>query len=53
MTSFINRYSLDVEDQEVLEELSGLRCIVAQLWLDIEPTQARPTTHPWVSSPAV
>ena len=41
MTSLINRYSLDAEDQEVLEELSGLRCIVAQLWLDIEPTQAQ------------
>ena len=41
MTSFLNRYSLDAEDQEVLEELSGLRCIVAQLWLDIEPTQAQ------------
>ena len=41
MTSLINRYSLDAEDQDVLEELSGLRCIVAQLWLDIEPTQAQ------------
>ena len=41
MTSFINRYNLDSGDQEVLEELSGLRCIVAQLWLDIEPAQAQ------------
>ena len=41
MTALINRYGLDSEDQEVLEELSGLRCIVAQLWLDIEPTQAQ------------
>lgn len=41
MTALINRYSLDSGDQEVLEELSGLRCIVAQLWLDIEPTQAQ------------
>lgn len=40
MTELINRYGLDQEDQEVLEELSGLRCIVAQLWLDIEPVQA-------------
>lgn len=41
MTALINRYSLNPEDQEVLEELSGLRCIVAQLWLDIEPAQAQ------------
>ena len=41
MTSLINRYSLESGDQEVLDELSGLRCIVAQLWLDIEPTQAQ------------
>ena len=41
MTSLINRYSLDSEDQDVLDELSGLRCIVAQLWLDIEPTQSK------------
>lgn len=41
MTALINRYSLDADDQEVREELSGLRCIVAQLWLDIEPTQAQ------------
>ena len=41
MTSLINRYSLDAEDQDVLEELSGLRCIVAQLWLDIKTAQAQ------------
>ena len=41
MTSLINSYSLDSGDQEVLEELSGLRCLVAQLWLDVEPTQAQ------------
>ena len=39
MSTLINRYSLDSTDQEVLEELSGLRCIVAQLWLDVEPAQ--------------
>ena len=39
MSALINRYSLDSTDQEVLEELSGLRCIVAQLWLDVEPAQ--------------
>ena len=41
MTALINRYSLNPEDRDVLEELSGLRCIVAQLWLDIEPAQAQ------------
>ena len=39
MSALIYRYSLDSTDQEVLEELSGLRCIVAQLWLDVEPAQ--------------
>ena len=39
MSALINRYSFDSTDQEVLEELSGLRCIVAQLWLDVEPAQ--------------
>ena len=39
MTDLINRYSQDSSDENVLEELSGLRCVVAQLWLDIEESQ--------------
>jgi hypothetical protein len=39
MTDLIHRYKNDPSDQDVLEELSGLRCIVAQLWLDIESEQ--------------
>ena len=41
MTDFINRYSRDATDPEVLAELSGLRCVVAQLWLDVEDTQVQ------------
>lgn len=41
MTDFINYYSRDATDPEVLAELSGLRCVVAQLWLDIEDTQVQ------------
>ena len=25
------------EDEETLQELSGLRCMLAQLWLDVDP----------------
>ena len=39
MTDLIERYSIHPEDTEILEELSGLRCIVAQLWLDIDSDQ--------------
>ena len=39
MTALIDRYSSDPEETDVLEELSGLRCIVAQLWLDIDSDQ--------------
>jgi hypothetical protein len=41
MTALINRYSLDSSDRVVLEELSGLRCVLAQLWLDIEESQVQ------------
>ena len=39
MTDLIERYAVHPDDTEVLEELSGLRCIVAQLWLDIDSDQ--------------
>ena len=39
MTDLIERYSIHPEDPEILEELSGLRCIVAQLWLDVDSDQ--------------
>ena len=41
MTDLINRYSQNSADHNVLEELSGLRCVVAQLWLDIEENQVQ------------
>ena len=41
MTALINRYGMDASDQEVCEELSGLRSVVAQLWLDVEPNQLK------------
>ena len=31
MTALINRYGIDASNQEVCEELSGLRSVVAQL----------------------
>ena len=39
MTELIQLYGSDPENQEVREELSGLRCIVAQLWLDVDSDQ--------------
>jgi hypothetical protein len=39
MTDLIERYSVNPEDTDVLQELSGLRCVVAQLWLDIDSDQ--------------
>ncbi len=41
MTDLIERYGVHPEDREVLEELSGLRCIVAQLWLDTDSDQGK------------
>ena len=39
MGDLIGRFERDTEDQDAREELSGLRCIVAQLWLDIDSDQ--------------
>ena len=39
MGDLIGRFERDPEDQDAREELSGLRCIVAQLWLDIDSDQ--------------
>ena len=39
MTTLINAYGMDPEDAETLQELSGLRSVVAQLWLDVEEGQ--------------
>ena len=41
MTALINRYGIDSSDHEVCQELSGLRSVVAQLWLDVEPNQLK------------
>ena len=37
MVALINQYGLNPADQDVLEELSGLHGVVAQLWLDVDP----------------
>ena len=39
MRSLINSYSLNPEDADTLQELSGLRAVVAQLWLDVDADQ--------------
>ena len=39
MTTLINAYGMDPENAETLQELSGLRSVVAQLWLDVEEGQ--------------
>lgn len=39
MQALVNLYSLDPEDQGTLQELAVLRRVVAQLWLDVEPSQ--------------
>ena len=41
VVALINQYGLNPADQDVLEELSGLRSVVAQLWLDVEPEQLK------------
>ena len=39
MQALINLFGMDPEDAETLQELSALRRVVAQLWLDVEPAQ--------------
>ena len=39
MKTLINGYLDGGATQEVVEELSGLRSVLAQLWLDVEPSQ--------------
>ena len=41
MDDLIRRYDINPKDQDVREELSGLRCVVAQLWLDIDADQGQ------------
>jgi len=41
VVALINQYGLNPADPDVLEELSGLRSVVAQLWLDVEPEQLK------------
>jgi len=36
--ALINLYGLAPDDQDTLDELSGLRQLLAQLWLDVEPS---------------
>jgi hypothetical protein len=39
--ALINLYEMAPSDQETREELSGIRQVIAQLWLDVEPLQLR------------
>ncbi len=39
MKSLVNLYGMAPEDEETLSELSGLRKVLAQLWLDVESSQ--------------
>jgi hypothetical protein len=39
MKALINLYGMAPDDQETLAELSGLRKVVAQLWLDVQANQ--------------
>ena len=39
MKALVNLYAMAPDDAETLSELSGLRKVVAQLWLDVEPSQ--------------
>jgi len=39
MKSLVSLYGMAPEDRETLEELSGLRKVLAQLWLDVESSQ--------------
>ena len=39
MQELIQAFSADPDSQNVLQELAGLRRVLAQLWLDVEPVQ--------------
>ena len=39
MKALVSLYGMAPDDRETLEELSGLRKVLAQLWLDVEPAQ--------------
>ena len=39
MQELINAYGADASHQDTLQELAGLRRVLAQLWLDVEPVQ--------------
>ena len=39
MGTLIQAYQQDSINQELLEELNGLRAVTAQLWLDVDPVQ--------------
>jgi hypothetical protein len=42
MNGLINLYSIDPNDMEVKRELIGLRRLLGQLWLDVNPQQIQP-----------
>ena len=45
ITSLIEAYQQDSSSQDVVEELAGVRVVLAQLWLDVEPNQLQTLLH--------
>jgi len=45
MLSLIESYQQGSESQELLGELAGLRIVLAQLWLDVDPSQLETLIH--------
>ena len=45
ITTLIDAFQVDSSPDELFEELAGLRVVLAQLWLDVEPTQLETLWH--------
>ena len=45
ITSLIEAYQQDSFSQDVIEELAGVRVVLAQLWLDVDPNQLQTLFH--------
>ena len=45
ITSLIEAYQQDSSSQDLVEELAGVRVVLAQLWLDVEPSQLQTLLH--------
>ena len=45
MLSLIQAYQKDSSSPEIIEELAGLRVVLAQLWLDVDSSQMQTLFH--------